>query len=61
MLRIKFHGCPICGNVILGTGEAIINCHGIVLPDLDAEIPDDEHRMTIEKIEDEYYVEIAMI
>ena len=59
MLRIKFHICPICGNVILGTGEAVISCHGIVLPVLDAETPDDEHHITIEKIEDEYYVAIA--
>lgn len=58
MLRMKFYVCPICGNVILGTGEAVISCHGIVLPALDAEAPDDEHRITIEKSEDEYYVSI---
>ncbi|HQD32114.1 MAG TPA: GNAT family N-acetyltransferase, partial [Clostridiales bacterium] len=58
MLRMKFHVCPICGNVILATGEAVISCHGIVLPALDAETPDDEHRMTVEKIEDEYYAAI---
>jgi len=59
MLRIKFHICPICGNVILATGEDVISCHGIVLPALDAETPDDQHRLTIEKSEDEYYVVTA--
>lgn len=59
MLRIKFYICPVCGNVILGSGEAVISCHGIVLPALDAEIADDEHPIIIEKIEDEYYVEIT--
>lgn len=58
MLRTKFHVCPICGNVITSTGEAVISCHGIVLPALEAEAPDDEHAKVVEKVEDEYYVTI---
>ena len=34
--------CPICGNVIQGTGEAVVSCCGIVLPALEAEPEDDE-------------------
>lgn len=37
MLRSKFHVCPVCGNVILATGEASIICHGVELPPLEAE------------------------
>lgn len=58
MQRINFYVCPICGNVIVGTGESMISCHGITLSPLQAEEPDDAHRLEIENIEDEYYVTI---
>lgn len=59
MLRMKQYVCPICGNVIQSTGEAVISCCGIVLPPLEAEPEDDEHHLQIEKVEDEYYVSIS--
>lgn len=58
MLHMKLHVCPICGNVIPSTGEAVISCCGIVLPDLEAEPEDDGHHIRIERAEDEYYVAI---
>ena len=58
MLRMKFYVCPICGNIICSTGETVVSCCGIVLPVLEAETPDEAHRLTVEKIEDEYYVTI---
>lgn len=58
MLRMKLYVCPICGNVIQSAGEALISCCGIVLPALEAEPVDDEHRLRVERIEDEYYVTI---
>ena len=58
MQRINFYVCPICGNAIVGTGESMISCHGITLSPLQAEEPDDAHRLEIEDIEDEYYVTI---
>ncbi|MBQ9901629.1 MAG: helix-turn-helix domain-containing protein [Clostridia bacterium] len=58
MRRIKLYVCPICGNVIQSTGEAIISCCGIVLPALEAESEDEEHRLCVERMEDEYYVTI---
>ena len=59
MLRMEFHVCPICGNVILSTGEAMISCCGIVLPALEAEKEDDAHQMRFERVEDEYYVTVS--
>lgn len=59
MRRIRLHVCPICGNVIQSTGEAVISCCGIVLPALEAEAGDEAHPLMIEKTEDEYYVTIA--
>ena len=53
-----FYVCPVCGNVIRATGEAVISCHGITLPPVEAEEADDEHAIKIELAEDEYYVTI---
>ena len=58
MLRSKFYVCPICGNVIHSMGEAAIQCHGILLSSLEAEMMDEHHMIFIERIEDEYYVRI---
>ena len=58
MKRLKIHVCPICGNIIQSTGEAVISCCGIVLPALDTEPEDEDHRLCIERVEDEYYVSI---
>ena len=58
MLRSKFYVCPVCGNVIHSMGEAAIHCHGIQLMPLEAEAPNDHHMISIERIEDEYYVRI---
>lgn len=58
MLRTRFYVCPLCGNVIQSTGEAVVSCCGIVLPALEAEPADDEHRICVERIEDEYFVTI---
>ena len=59
MMRMKFHVCPICGNIITGTGEAVVSCCGIVLPPLEPEDEDEKHHLVSEKVEDEYYVTIS--
>lgn len=59
MLRMKLHVCPVCGNVIQSTGDAVISCCGIVLPALEAEPEDDAHHLRAERAEDEYYVSIS--
>ena len=58
MLRMQFYVCPICGNIICSTGEAVVSCCGIVLPAMEAESEDEAHRLSIEIIEDEYYVTV---
>ena len=58
MMRTKFYVCPICGNVIHSTGNAVVNCCGITLPALEAEDSDDDHAVSIESVEDEYFIEI---
>jgi len=58
MLRAKLYICPICGNVIQSIGEAAVSCHGIMLTPAETEEEDDKHQMSVEIVEDEYYVEI---
>ena len=58
LLRSKFYVCPICGNIIHTSGEAVISCCGITLPPLEAEEVDDAHQMVIEKVEDEQFITV---
>lgn len=61
MLRERFYVCPVCGNVIQASGEAVISCCGITLPPLEAEDPDEEHLLRIEEVEDEYFDGIGVV
>ena len=58
MLRSKFYVCPLCGNVIHATGNAVVSCCGITLPALEAEEPDADHPITLEKVEDEHFITV---
>ena len=58
MQRSKFYVCPLCGNAIHSTGNAVVSCCGITLPVLEAEEADDDHTITIENVEDEHFIAI---
>ena len=58
MLRSRFYVCPICGNVIHSMGEAAITCHGVLLQPQTPEESDEQHKIVIERMEDEYYVRV---
>jgi len=58
MLRTKLYVCPVCGNIIQSTGEAVISCHGITLPPLEAEEQDEKHHLKAEIVEDEYFLTV---
>ena len=58
LLRGKFYVCPVCGNAIHSTGNALVSCCGITLPPLEAEEGDEEHGITIENVEDEHFLTI---
>ena len=59
MTKGKFYVCPVCGNVITTTGEAVVSCCGITLPPLEPETSDEEHGINVEIIEDEYFVTVG--
>ena len=58
MMRSKFYVCPICGNIFHSMGEAVIQCHGILLTPCQPEESDENHKVFIERVEDEYYIQI---
>ncbi len=58
MLRPTFYVCPVCGNVVYSVGEAVVHCHGVLLHPAEAEEADEKHGMTVETIEDEFYVSV---
>ena len=58
MLRGRFFVCPLCGNVLHSTGEAVVSCCGITLPPLEPEDPDEDHTVTIESVEDEHFITV---
>ena len=39
-------------------GEAVVQCHGIILEPCQEEESDENHKIFIERVEDEYYVRI---
>jgi len=58
MKRIKIYVCPVCGNVLISTGEANFSCCGISLLPEEAIETDEKHYINIEKVEDEYFITV---
>ena len=58
ILRSKFYVCPLCGNIIRTTGDTLVSCCGITLPALETEDMDENHKIVIEKVEDEHFITI---
>ena len=58
MAKARWYVCPICGNVLQATGEAVISCCGVTLPPLEPEPADEAHGIRVEIVEDEYHVSV---
>ena len=58
MGKARFYVCPVCGNVVQATGEAVISCCGVTLPPADPEPADPDHFLRAELVEDEYYAAV---
>ena len=58
LLRSKFYVCPLCGNILHSTGNALVSCCGITLSPLEAEEEEEDHGITIEKVEDEHFITV---
>ena len=55
ILRSSLYVCPVCGNVICAAGAALISCCGVALPPLEAEEPDEGHRLIRESFDGEHF------
>lgn len=56
MRRTRLYVCPVCGNMIAATGEAVISCCGYTLPPLEAKEADEVHAINASFTDGEWYV-----
>ncbi len=56
MKKIRFYYCPLCGNVLTGTGEAEVICCGRKLAALPEQEMAGEHMAQVDDMDDEYYI-----
>lgn len=56
MHNAQLYVCPICGNIVYTTGEAVVCCCGINLLPLETEENNPQHTLSMEPVEDEYYL-----
>jgi len=58
ILRSPLYVCPVCGNIIHSSGAAVVSCCGVTLPPLEAEEPDEAHKLVRESFDGEYLFSI---
>jgi len=58
MKNINFYVCQSCSNVITSTGSTSISCCGRIVEPMLANMENDEHQITVDEIEDDYFIKI---
>lgn len=58
ILRSTLYVCPVCGNIIHSSGAAVVSCCGVALPPLEAEEPDEGHKLARESFDGEYFFSV---
>lgn len=56
MKKSKYYVCPECGGISLCTGGASVSCCGRRLEALEAKKAAPEERLTVEKVEDDWFI-----
>lgn len=56
MKKTKYYYCPACGQIAAATGNAEISCCGRRLEAMTSAKADEVHALTIEQVEDEWYL-----
>lgn len=58
MMRSAFYVCPICGNVVVATGEGSFSCCGSAMLPQEPETPEPNsaHEFRVERVENDWYV-----
>lgn len=56
MKNLNFYLCPACGNLLTSADEAAVSCCGQKLNPLEAAKAPEEERLTVELIENDYFI-----
>lgn len=56
MKHLNFYVCPTCGNLLTSADEAAVSCCGQKLSPLEAVKAPEEERLTVELIENDYFI-----
>lgn len=56
MKNLNFYVCPTCGNLLTSADEAAVSCCGQKLSPLEAVKAPEEERLTVELIENDYFI-----
>jgi DNA-binding XRE family transcriptional regulator len=56
MKKSKYYVCPVCGNITLCTGNAVVSCCGRKLEALEMKKANDEQKLIVEQVEDEWFI-----
>ena len=59
MKQAKYYVCPVCGEVTVATGGAEVSCCGRKLTALTAQKAGEEERLSVERVEDEWFLTSA--
>ncbi|WP_167958357.1 helix-turn-helix domain-containing protein [Anaerosporobacter faecicola] len=59
MKRIRFYRCPSCGNIMTTTADAEISCCGRKQVPMNIQPMDEDHRIQIETLDDEFYISFS--
>lgn len=56
MKKLKFYVCPDCGNVAAALTDTAVSCCGKKLKAVLPQPAEEDHRLTVERVETEYYI-----
>ena len=56
MKNLNFYVCPTCGNILTSAAGAAVTCCGKKLSPLDATKAPEEERLSVEVIENDYFI-----
>lgn len=59
MKNIDFYVCESCRNILFGLNDVELHCCGRRIEPLTIKACDDEHKINISEIEDEYFIEMT--
>ena len=56
MKRAKYYVCPVCGGITMTTGQGTLSCCGRTLEALTPRKAAEGEKLSVERVEDEWYV-----